>query len=124
MRVLVVEDDLDTAEMLSVTFRMLGSSAETATSGRAGLARAKEIHPDLIVLDLGLPDISGFDVVRQLRAERATADRFIVALSGWGQPNDIARAAAAGFDAHFTKPIDLAIIREIIAQARAHGTQA
>jgi len=121
MRVLVVEDDFDTAEMLSVTFRMFGSEATAATRGIEALRIARELDPHLILLDIGLPDISGFEVVRQLRADSVTASRFIVAVSGWGHARDIALAAEAGFDAHYTKPIDLAKIRHIIQAAEARA---
>jgi len=119
-RVLVVDDHEDTADALSMLFRLLGHDARSAPGGRDALRSAREFDPELIVLDLQLPDISGYEVVHELRAEDR-GDRFIAAVTG--RADDGPRALEAGFDAYFVKPIDLSAIRELLvaAGARARG---
>jgi len=111
-RVLIVDDHPDTTTVLSVMFNMLGHATRTALRGRDALRAAREFDPELVVLDIGLPDLSGYEVIRALRAARP--DRAVVALSGWGRPEDFARSFHAGFDRHYLKPIGLATVREIL----------
>ena len=124
-RVLVVDDHPDTAEVLSVMFACLGYETMSASRGRDALELAREFDPELIVLDIGLPDINGFEVVHALRADARSADRFIVAVTGWSRPQDIARAKQTGFDEYFVKPIDLGKIRHMLrlAASRAHENE-
>lgn len=95
LRVLVVDDQPDTAEILSMLFEMLGLEARSATRGREGLVTAREFDPDLVLLDIGLPDINGFEVVRALRADRRYFTRYIAAITGGGRPVDGVRAKRA-----------------------------
>lgn len=118
-RVLVIDDHPDTAEVLSVLFQLLGHQTRCALRGRDALRLAREIDPDLILLDLGLPDMSGYDVLRALRADPGRPKRFIAAVTGHGRPADIARSVSAGFDQHVTKPVDLAKIRQLLVRADA-----
>jgi CheY-like chemotaxis protein len=122
-RVLVVDDHPDTAEVLSVLFHMLGHEARAAVRGRDALRIAREMDPDLILLDIGLPDITGYEVVRALRADARRPERFIAAVTGHGLPKDISRAEQAGFDEHFVKPVDLGKIREVLRCADTHYAQ-
>lgn len=119
-RVLVVDDHLDTAEVLSTLFHMLGHETRSARRGREALALAREHEFDLILLDISLPDLSGYDVVRELRADPRHRDRYITAVTGHGRPSDISRAVVAGFDDHVTKPIDLGKVRQILRCADSH----
>lgn len=116
-RVLVVDDHPDTAEVLTMMFTMLGHDTCCALRGRDALRIARTFEPDMIVLDIGLPDINGYEVVHALRASPRLRDCFIVAVSGRARPQDIARARQAGFDEFVIKPIDLARIRHIIRMA-------
>jgi DNA-binding response OmpR family regulator len=113
-RVLIVDDHPDTAEILSVMFTLLGHEARSAPRGREALRTARSFDPALIVLDIGLPDISGYEVVNALRAASNGQDRYIVAVTGWSGRDDVEKAKRAGFDAHFVKPIDLGTIRDIL----------
>ena len=122
-RVLVVDDHPDTAEVLSVLVHMLGHEPRCALRGRDALLLAREIDPDLILLDIGLPDITGFEVIRALRADPRRPDRFIAAVTGHARPADMSRTALAGFDEHIIKPIDLGKIREVIRCADSHYAQ-
>jgi len=122
-RVLVVEDNPDTLEMLSLALTMIGYEVETAADGQTALRAAAAHPPDAILCDIGLPDIDGHEVMRRLRALPGLAHTPAFALTGFGQEQDIERARAAGFDAHLTKPVDLADLdrrlREALAGAAA-----
>ena len=123
-RVLVVDDHPDTAEVLSVLFQMLGHETHCALRGRDALWIARELDPHVILLDIGLPDITGYDVLRSLRADAGRPSRFIAAVTGHGRPSDISRAVTAGFDQHITKPVDMSKIREVLRCADSFYAQA
>jgi PAS domain S-box-containing protein len=105
-RVLVVDDNADTAETLALMLTAQGLAARTAQDGRSALAVAEEFRPDVAVLDLGLPDISGDEVARILRRQPWGKTMVLIAVTGWGQPRDRQRTAAAGLDVHLVKPVD------------------
>lgn len=125
-RVLVVDDHPDTTEVLAVLLGLLGFETRCAARGRDVLQCAREFDPELILLDIGLPDINGFEVVHALRADARLAARVIVAVSGWSRPQDLARAKRTGFDDYLIKPIDLGKLREVlrISGTRAQGLHA
>jgi CheY-like chemotaxis protein len=103
----VVEDSRDGAESLRLLLSLSGHDVRVAYTGPAAVQAAKEFRPTLVLCDLGLPGgMSGFDVARTLRHDPATASARLIALSGYGQPEDQAQSRAAGFDLHLTKPID------------------
>jgi two-component system CheB/CheR fusion protein len=116
--VLLVEDNADAARSLADLLALDGHRVEVAHDGRTGIARARELRPDAVVCDLGLPDVSGFDVARALRADAALAGTCLVALSGYAQPEDRARALEAGFTAHLAKPPSLEALSAILAGLR------
>jgi PAS domain S-box-containing protein len=106
LRVLVIDDNLDGAQTLADLLELEGHRTEIATDGRSGVAKARELRPDVILCDIGLPDMDGFEVARALRDEGALRSVRLVALSGYAQPEDRQRALEAGFDAHVAKPPD------------------
>lgn len=115
-RVLVVDDYPDSAETTCTLLALLGHECRFAVCGRDALAEAARFEPDVAILDIGLPDVSGFDLARELRKQLAGRPLYLAAVTGWGQPEDRARAFAAGFDQHFLKPADratLAVIMEL-----------
>jgi len=115
-RVLIVEDLLDSAVVLQLLLQMHGHSVEIALDGRAGLDKAAGFQPEIILCDIGLPgELSGYDVARTLRAEPGGRDLHLIAMSGFGTPEDKERAVQAGFDSHLTKPIDPALLGPMIA---------
>lgn len=120
-RVLVVDDNVDAAEMLAETLRMVGFEVQVALDGPSALERAAPFAPDLVCLDIGLPGIDGFEVARRLRELGGRAPK-LIAITGYGQRDDRARSLAAGFDRHMVKPVDLdALMRacaELTASAR------
>jgi PAS domain S-box-containing protein len=104
-RVLVVDDNVDAATMLDMLLRSLGHETRVAHEGAAALRIAEEFHPDIVLLDIGMPGIDGYEVARRLRASRNRPMR-IVAVTGWGQEADRERSREAGFDLHLVKPVD------------------
>ncbi|MGC3996414.1 MAG: ATP-binding protein [Anaeromyxobacter sp.] len=112
-RVLVVDDNRDAAETLAELVRMLGHEVELAFDGPSALARAQQGHLDIVLCDIGLPGMDGYAVAQALRASGDRAIR-LVALSGYAQPEDVARALAAGFDRHVAKPPDPSSIEQLL----------
>jgi signal transduction histidine kinase len=114
--VLVIEDNVDAGESLVALLGLLGHRAEWTDLGVTGVERAAALRPDLVLVDVGLPDIDGYEVARRLRAAPPTQGLRLVALTGYGTPEDRARALAAGFDDHLAKPIALAALEALLAR--------
>jgi CheY-like chemotaxis protein/two-component sensor histidine kinase len=120
LRVLVVDDNRDAAEMLAAVLEMDRHVVELAYDGPSAIAEAEAFRPDMVLLDIGLPLMNGFDVCQQIRRTEWGKRMKLVALTGWGQESDRARSAAAGFDAHLVKPVDHRALAEVIdSTARA-----
>lgn len=115
-RVLVVDDNRDAAESLADLVSVLGHASEVAFDGPSALERARAMRPEVVLCDIGLPGMDGYDVARALRAEYGPGLR-LVAVSGYAQPEDVRRAAEAGFDAHLAKPPDPLDIERLLASA-------
>jgi len=113
-RVLVVDDNNDSAESLAIQLRMMGHVVATAHDGVEAIDRAATFQPGVVLLDLGLPGLNGYQAMRRIRAGRTGV--MIVALTGWGNPEDLRRSAAAGFDAHLVKPVALAEVIKVLAE--------
>jgi CheY-like chemotaxis protein/anti-sigma regulatory factor (Ser/Thr protein kinase) len=105
-RVLVVDDNADAAETVAAYLRLEGHETKVVTEGNEVLGSAKVFEPQVVVLDIGLPGLDGYQIARQLRAEAATRGALLIAVTGYGREEDRSRAAAAGFDCHFVKPAD------------------
>jgi PAS domain S-box-containing protein len=120
-RVLIVDDNLDAAATLDGLMRALGHTTRVAHGGAQALALAEAFHPQVVLLDLGLPDINGYEVARHLR-ERAGAPMKIVAVTGWGAESDRSRAREAGFDVHLVKPVDEAMLQRIVEENGLNGS--
>jgi PAS domain S-box-containing protein len=114
LRVLVVDDNRDLVDMLAMVVETCGHHVRKAFDGRSAIAAALEYHPQLILLDVGMPDMNGMDVARELRRHPELAATRLVALTGWGQADDRRRTAEAGFDDHLTKPADPRQIQQIL----------
>lgn len=117
--VLVVEDNEDSAEMLTSLLEMSGAEVHTAHDGETALTLSEEFHPQIILLDIGLPGISGYDVARELRRARFGSQTSIIALTGWGHADDRARSKEAGFDHHLIKPVDPQALLELMGKLRS-----
>jgi len=105
--VLIIEDNPDGGDTLAQAMEISGHRAHVARDGRSGIALAREIRPDVIFCDIGLPDMDGFEVARAIRKEAGLAGVRLIALTGYAQPEDLAHATEAGFDFHVAKPADL-----------------
>jgi two-component system CheB/CheR fusion protein len=106
-RILVVDDNQDAADTLAMLLEMDGAQVRAVYDGPAALAALPGLRPDVVLLDLGMPEMDGIEVARRIRADRDWTGVRIVALTGWGQESDRERTREAGFDFHLTKPVDL-----------------
>jgi CheY-like chemotaxis protein len=123
-RVLVVDDNHDAAASLGMLLELGGHDVRVAHGGRAALALAQTFRPDLALLDIGMPDMSGIDVARTLRREPWGGAIVLVALTGWGQDEDRRRTLEAGFVHHLTKPVDPEQIESLLRQGPTTGVRA
>ncbi len=105
-RVLVVDDNVDAATTVADLLSMTGSEVDVVHDGHSAVAHAASFKPDVVLLDIGLPDISGYEAARQIRKLQGVRQPKLIALTGWGQAQDKQMAAQAGFDQHWTKPVD------------------
>ena len=115
--VLIIEDNDDTRDVLRFMLEVEGARVETAAAGEDGVRAASAFRPEVILCDIGLPDIDGMEVARRIRAHQALAGVRLIALTGYGQTEDVRQAAAAGFDAHLTKPINLDQLLALLTSA-------
>jgi len=114
-RILVVDDHRDGAESMAALLALQGHEVKMAHDGEAALAAADDFRPDVILLDIGLPTLSGYDVCRQLRAAPWGGDVAVIALTGWGDQDAVKKGEAAGFDHHLVKPVDEAVLIATLA---------
>ena len=115
-RILVVDDNRDAAETLGALLRALGATVALAHSGRSALDLLDAFDPDAVLLDIGMPGMDGYEVARRLRAMPARAHTLLIALTGWGQDQDVSQSRAAGFDHHMVKPPDLGRLRQLLTK--------
>ena len=114
-RVLIVDDNVDAAEMLAALLDLSGHEVRTAFDGPTGLQAALDHMPDVVLLDIGLPGLTGIEVAERMRRQPALARTVLVAMTGYGQASDRQRSRDAGFDHHLTKPADFAELEKILA---------
>ncbi|HEY3599083.1 MAG TPA: response regulator [Paraburkholderia sp.] len=120
-RVMIVDDSVDGAESMCVLLEMLGHEVRVMYDGASALAAAAAFRPEVVILDIGLPGVDGYQVARALRAQPATAGALLIALTGYGQDSDRQRTRAAGFDHHLVKPASLDDVERVIAADGADG---
>jgi CheY-like chemotaxis protein len=118
LRVLVVDDNVDTVESLGMLMQLEGHAVRTAHSGPGAMAAAGDYRPDVVLLDIGLPGLDGFEVAKRIRKDPLRQGVVLVALTGYGQEADRQRSHEAGFDHHLVKPVDFAAVQEIFATVR------
>ena len=116
-RVLIVDDNVDSADSLAMVLNFDGHETQRVYTARDALERTQSFRPDIVLLDIGLPEIDGYEVARRLRAIPGLEGVRLVALTGYGQPEDRARTRAAGFDAHLVKPVEFPALERVIAGA-------
>ena len=115
-RILVVDDVVDFAESLAEMLRLLGHEVRTAYDGSAALKNMCDYLPDMVLLDIGMPGMDGYEVARRLRQQECGRKTLLVAVTGYAQDRDRQISCEAGFDAHLTKPVDLDILRKLLSQ--------
>ena len=113
-RVLVVDDNQDAAHALRLLLESDGHQVLVASDGPGGLAMAREHRPDVVLLDIGLPKLNGYEIAKQIRADPALKTTMLVAVTGYGQMQDRALASAAGFDHHLVKPVEFKALQELL----------
>ena len=117
IRILVVDDNVDAADSVAWLFRQHAHDVRTTHDGRSAIELATEFRPQVVVLDLGLPQVDGYEVSRRLRTLPDTRDALIIAVSGYGQDEDRRRSTQAGFDHHFIKPVDFQTLMGVLHEA-------
>jgi CheY-like chemotaxis protein len=117
MRIAVIDDNVDAAESLAMLLRFMGHEVEMANEGGAALALIERSQPDLVLLDIGLPGMDGYQVARHVRTQPWGKSAVLVAVTGWGREEDRVKALASGFDHHATKPLDAERLRQILSAA-------
>ena len=118
-RILVVDDNKDSAASLAMLLRLKGNDIRTAHDGVEAVEVAEAFHPELVLLDIGLPKLNGYEVARRFRAQPWGRDLILVALTGWGQDEDRRRSQEAGFNFHMVKPLELAALEKLLTELQA-----
>jgi CheY-like chemotaxis protein len=118
-RILVVEDNADSAETMAKLLELLGHEARVARDGLEAIAAARSWQPAFVLLDLGLPAMDGYEVAIRLRQEAACRESVLIAVTGYGQPEDRRRSRAAGIDHHLLKPVDPDVLLALLSRAEA-----
>ena len=122
LKILVVDDHLDGAESMSALLSLRGHDVRMVHDGDAALIAAAEFRPDVMLLDIGLPTLSGYEVCRLLREQPWGGDIAVIALTGWGDQDAVSKGEAAGFDHHLVKPVDEAVLMATLAGLALHST--
>jgi CheY-like chemotaxis protein len=118
-RILVVDDNRDSADSLAMLLKLSGHEVRVAHDGLKAVEAAATFQPDVILLDIGLPGLNGYEAARRIREQQRDKDLILVALTGWGQEEDRRRSEEAGFHAHIVKPVDFAALTRLLADPSA-----
>jgi CheY-like chemotaxis protein len=120
-RILIVDDNRDSADSFAMLLRLSGHDVHLAYDGLEAVEAAESTNPDLVLLDIGLPRLNGYEAARKIRAQPWGQRPILVAMTGWGQDEDRCRAAEAGFNEHMVKPLDLDVLMDLVARSGAGG---
>jgi len=118
-RILVVDDNRDAAQMLALLLKMGGDETHTAHDGEEALERAAAIRPEIIILDIGLPKLNGYEVCRSIREQPWGQPITMVAVTGWAREEDRQKSQEAGFNGHLIKPVDHRVLTKLVADLQA-----
>lgn len=113
--ILIVDDNIDILISLEMLLDFMGYIVETASNGLEAIDTARTFHPDLILMDIGMPQLNGYAVAKEIRKQSWGEKIFIVALTGWGHEQDKQDAKEAGFDYHITKPFKIDMLKKLLA---------
>ncbi len=123
-RALVVDDNVDNAESLAMLLRLHGDDVRTAHSGVEALEIGEQFHPQIVLLDIGMPQMNGYETCRALRERAWGRSALVIAQTGWNQTEDRESARQAGFDAHLVKPVEFGALSELLSALTADRDQA
>lgn len=124
MKVLIVDDNVDSAQTSLWMLDLMGHKGMVAHEGVTALEIARDLNPDVVLLDIGMPGMDGYEVCRQLRRMPGMENKTVIAQTGWGQESDRQKAFAAGFDHHITKPVSLDLLTQLLSDIRRTATKA
>ena len=119
-RILIADDNADSAESMGMLLRLMGNDVRIASDGLEAVEQAAVFQPDIVLMDIGMPRLDGYEAARRIRNQGWSRDTLLVAVTGWGPSDDSEEATAAGFDRHFTKPLDPAELRRLVGSIRPH----
>jgi PAS domain S-box-containing protein len=122
LRILVVDDNHDACDMLVMLLEAQGNETHAAHDGQEGVAMAERLRPDVILFDIGLPKLNGYEACRKIREQSWGKDMFVIAVTGWGQDEDRRRSRDAGFNHHMVKPVDVAALEKVLAEAKTRSS--
>ena len=114
-RILIVDDNRDSADSLAMLLKIMGHEVGTAYDGEQAVEAAEALRPDVVLLDIGMPNLNGYDACRRIREQPWGQGMFLIALTGWGQEEDRRRTEEAGFNQHIVKPVDPAALMKLLA---------
>jgi PAS domain S-box-containing protein len=115
LRILVVDDNRDAAESLAILLKIMGNNVRTASDGEKGVQAAGEFRPHIVLLDIGLPKLNGYEACRRIRQQAGSKDMVLIAVTGWGAEEDRRKSEEAGFDHHMVKPVDPTSLMKLLA---------
>lgn len=118
-RILIIDDNIDMTEPLRELLELNGHRVAVAYNGPEGIAKARAFLPEILLCDIGLPQMNGYEVAKAFRSDKTLNSIYLVAITGYALPHDLQQAAEAGFDCHLSKPVDLVRLEQIIAQVSA-----
>ncbi len=121
-RILVADDNADATRSLAMMLELMGHEVRTARDGLEAVQAAAAFHPEVVLLDIGMPRLNGYDACRRIREQARGEKVFIVALTGWGQEEDKRRSREAGFDSHLVKPVEPAALERLLVEPKAETT--
>jgi len=120
-KILVVDDNHDSALSMSMMLSIMGHETRTAHDGETAVATAETFLPDVVLLDIGLPKLNGYEVAQRIREQSWGASMYLIAVTGWGQDEDRQRSSEVGLNLHMVKPVEPAALEKLLAELRASG---
>jgi CheY-like chemotaxis protein len=124
VHVLVVDDNPDAVEILSLLLQGWGHDVRTASSGPQAIEEVQTYHPEVVLMDIGLPGMDGYQVAQRMRTEASAKQPVLVALTGYGEDEDYRRSREAGFDHHLLKPVSSVLLQRLLARVSDHYSRA
>ena len=120
-KILVVDDNHDSAVSLAMMLAIMGHETRTAHDGESAVSSAESFRPDVVLLDIGLPKLNGYEVAQRIRGSSWGASMFLIAVTGWGQDEDRQRSSEVGLNLHMVKPVEPIALEKLLAELRLDG---